>query len=102
VAPSGRWVAALDAAGAARLWRADAPPRRLHLRSLAAAPVVAATVPSSRWAMTGHADGALYLWQLDRQPLVRAACALAGRSLTRDEWGRYLPGVPYKEICSQP
>jgi len=26
-------------------------------------------------------------------------CARAGRSLTEDEWARYLPGVPYQETC---
>ena len=31
---------------------------------------------------------------------LRAACAIAGRDLTRAEWGQYLPGRPYATTCS--
>jgi WD40 repeat protein len=31
---------------------------------------------------------------------VASACAAAGRSLTRAEWARYVPGLPYQGICS--
>ena len=37
---------------------------------------------------------------LDVQHWKDAACALAGRPLTRQEWGAYLPGTPYRPACA--
>ena len=31
--------------------------------------------------------------------LTTLACALAGRELTTEEWGQYLPGQPYRHVC---
>ncbi|MEU7853585.1 serine/threonine-protein kinase [Nonomuraea sp. NPDC049141] len=33
------------------------------------------------------------------EPLVKAACARAGRALTEAEWTRYLPGQPFRKGC---
>lgn len=42
------------------------------------------------------------LWDLDPDAWRDAACHLAGRNLTRDEWERYMPhGEPYQAICPQ-
>jgi len=42
------------------------------------------------------------LWDLDPDVWREAACRLAGRNLTRDEWERYMPqGEPYRATCSQ-
>jgi WD40 repeat protein len=30
----------------------------------------------------------------------RTACSVAGRGLTRDEWARYVPELPYQRTCS--
>lgn len=37
---------------------------------------------------------------LDVQHWMAAACTLAGRSLTTQEWGAYLPGTPYRPACA--
>lgn len=37
---------------------------------------------------------------LDVQHWKDAACTLAGRSLTRQEWAAYLPGTPYRPACA--
>jgi len=45
------------------------------------------------------------LWDLAKlndlrdRPL-QQACALAGRGLTRDEWARYVAGLPYQNTCA--
>jgi WD40 repeat protein len=39
-------------------------------------------------------------WSLDPMDWVRLACAVAGRDLTRPEWGRYLPDRPYRPTCT--
>jgi DNA-binding SARP family transcriptional activator/class 3 adenylate cyclase/WD40 repeat protein len=42
------------------------------------------------------------LWDLDPEAWRDAACRLAGRNLSRDEWERYMPqGEPYQATCSQ-
>ncbi|WP_425567704.1 hypothetical protein [Nonomuraea dietziae] len=45
--------------------------------------------------------GTILLWRpgIPADPL-KAVCALAGRSLTEQEWRLYLPeGEPHKKIC---
>ena len=45
-------------------------------------------------------DKRLLIWDLDEASWRDAACRVANRSLTRQEWARLLgPGVAYREIC---
>jgi hypothetical protein len=42
------------------------------------------------------------LWDLDPDIWRNAACRLAGRNLTRDEWASYIPeGEPYRATCPE-
>jgi WD40 repeat protein len=36
---------------------------------------------------------------IDPAELIRDACSRLPRNLTREEWGRYLPGEPYRATC---
>ena len=45
-------------------------------------------------------DDTVYLWPLDRRQWITAACALAGRNLTPDEWQLYGSGAP-RRLCEQ-
>jgi hypothetical protein len=46
-------------------------------------------------------DG-IVTWDLDPAHWETAACQLAGRNLTRDEWDRYIGGLaPYSQTCPQ-
>ncbi|MCK2218371.1 WD40 repeat domain-containing protein [Actinomadura sp. ATCC 31491] len=49
---------------------------------------------------SGGADGRIRLWNvaMPADPF-SAVCAIAGRSLTKEEWRRYVPGEPFTEIC---
>ena len=38
-------------------------------------------------------------WPLDRPTLQRFACRIAGRDITRAEWGDVLPNQPYRRVC---
>jgi WD40 repeat protein len=49
--------------------------------------------------MTG-ADGRGAVWDVDPRSWARRACALARRTLTRDEWDRLLPGRRYDPACA--
>jgi len=46
------------------------------------------------------ADGKGAVWDVDPQSWARRACALAHRTLTRDEWERFLPGRRYEPACA--
>ena len=42
------------------------------------------------------------LWDVDPAVWRERACAIAGRNLSREEWGLYLPsGTPYRATCSE-
>ena len=45
----------------------------------------------------GNGQGAV--WDVDPESWKRRACALANRTLTREEWEEFLPGRPYEPAC---
>ena len=45
-------------------------------------------------------DGRGVIWDLDPASWPQRACALANRTLTRDEWKTFLPGRPYEPACA--
>ena len=50
---------------------------------------------------TPHDDG-IELWDLDPSHWVDAACSIAGRNLTREEWATYIRDLgPYEATCPQ-
>ena len=44
-------------------------------------------------------DGLVYRWDVRADSWARHACAVAGRSLTRDEWRDALPERDYDPAC---
>ncbi len=48
---------------------------------------------------SGNGEGAL--WEIDPQSWPERACALANRTLTREEWEEFLPGRPYEPACQE-
>jgi WD40 repeat protein len=46
------------------------------------------------------ANGEGAVWDIDPRSWSARACALANRTLTREEWGRFLPGRPYEPACA--
>jgi WD40 repeat protein len=44
-------------------------------------------------------DGSVVTWELDPRSWVAAACRLAGRALTEQEWHSYLRDRPYQRVC---
>jgi WD40 repeat protein len=47
-------------------------------------------------------DGSGVLWFADPNSWKQRACSIAGRSLTEEEWERFLPGRPYEPACASP
>ena len=46
------------------------------------------------------ANGEGAVFDVDPKSWARRACALASRTLTREEWERFLPGRPYEPACA--
>jgi WD40 repeat protein/tRNA A-37 threonylcarbamoyl transferase component Bud32 len=46
------------------------------------------------------ADGHGAVWAVDPASWAQRACALANRTLTREEWNEFLPGRPYEPACA--
>ena len=46
-------------------------------------------------------DKTIILWDVDLDSWRERACQIAGRNLTRAEWGQYLGDEPYRKTCEQ-
>jgi WD40 repeat protein/tRNA A-37 threonylcarbamoyl transferase component Bud32 len=55
--------------------------------------------PDGRRLLQTHGNGQAALWDIDPASWADRACAIANRTLTRDEWERFLPGRPYEPAC---
>ncbi len=55
--------------------------------------------PDGRLIYAASQDGEVSQWDVDYESWVQRACAIAGRSLDRDEWSQFLGDLPYEPAC---
>ncbi|MEV7007744.1 AAA family ATPase [Streptosporangium sp. NPDC051022] len=103
-APAGDTLTGVGRDGVAQVW--DVATRRpigapsTHYNDIASS--VSLTPDGVTVAMDAYGGG-IRLWNMENvisstDPLAEI-CAVAGRSLTPQEWRRYIPGQPYQQIC---
>jgi WD40 repeat protein/transcriptional regulator with XRE-family HTH domain len=57
--------------------------------------------PDGLQVSAGGAPEAVYTWSLDPAEARARICALAGDPVSRQEWNRYVPSVPYQQVCAR-
>ncbi len=62
--------------------------------------VIGMLTPDGDAVVAGYDTGQAYRWDIRAASLVRQACGIAGRTLTRAEWDEFLPGRDYEPACS--
>ncbi len=98
--PTWRLLLTAGTDGLARLWD-------VKTRSAYGAPLPghegfdnqAAFSPDGSHVVSVYADGVAIDWDIRPSSWERQACAVAGRTLTKDEWAQYLPGRSYHPAC---
>jgi WD40 repeat protein/DNA-binding SARP family transcriptional activator len=60
---------------------------------------VAMFTPGDNAVIAGYTTGQAIRWDIRPASLIRRACRLAGRTLTRAEWAEFLPGRDYDPAC---
>jgi WD40 repeat protein len=55
--------------------------------------------PSGNYLIALHDSGTAFVWNLDPERWKQQACAVVGRSLTREEWRELLPDRGYQPAC---
>jgi WD40 repeat protein len=98
--PHGQILATGNADGTVRLWDVTAHRQITALTRPAGAVNSVAFSPDGKTLATGNADHTVRLWDVAYLVnVVPRLCASAGRSLTRAEWARYVPVLPYQRVC---
>ena len=59
-----------------------------------------AFTPDGSAVLVVYENGREIRWTFDPAAWAQRACDVAGRTLTQDEWNRFLPGLPYDPACS--
>jgi WD40 repeat protein len=56
--------------------------------------------PDGEGLIAGYDTGQAYRWDIRPESLIRRACDIAGRRLTRFEWDEFLPGRDFRPACA--
>jgi WD40 repeat protein len=111
--PDARFLATDSPSDAVMLWDVTDRARPVRIGTLmhqVSFQVSASFSPDGRTLMTGgesfERTSTGTLWDYTGMTAVgadpaKSACAIAGRGFTADEWGRYIPDMPFQRTCSR-
>ena len=97
---NGRTLATGNTDGTVRLWDvASGQALAAPLPGIPNVQVVPIFTPDDTHLIAAYQNGRAYRWDIRPASLVRQACKVAGRRLTRKEWDDFLPGREYAPAC---
>ena len=98
--PDGRTLATGNTDGTVRLWDIESGQALgAPLPGVPHSIAVPFFTPRGTHLIAAQDNGRAYRWDIRPQSLVRQACEIAGRRLTRAEWEELLPGRAYQPAC---
>ena len=101
ISPDDHTLATSSQDGTVRLWDIESEQAvGAPLPGLPGHAVTGLLTPDGSAVIAGYDTGLAYRWDIRPESLVRQACAIAGRTLTRAEWDEFLPGRDYKPACT--
>jgi WD40 repeat protein len=100
ITPDDRTLATGSETGAVQLWDIrSGQALGAPLPGVPSSGVIPAFTPDGSRLVATYASGRAYVWDIRSASLVRQACRVAGRQLTRAEWAEFLPGRAYDHAC---
>ncbi len=98
--PDGRVLVSSSVDGTVILWDVESgrqigEPQRAHSGAVNAV----AFGPDGSTLVSAGDDRRVMRWNVDLDAWTAAACAIANRNLTREEWRQVLPDIPYRATC---
>jgi len=98
--PDGGTLATGNTDGTTRLWDvASGQALGAPLPGIPNVTLVPIFTPDGAHLIAAYQNGRAYRWDIRPASLIRQACAVAGRRLTRAEWDEFLPGRGYEPAC---
>lgn len=100
--PDGKTLAATAGDGSIWLWDVSTASQPVMLATLTGpvgAVFIDAFAPGGNILATGGNDGVARLWNTSPEQVADYVCSIVGTPITRAEWQKYIPGLPYKPPC---
>jgi hypothetical protein len=101
ISSDNRTLATTSTDGTVRLWDIESEqPVGAPLPGLPGHWGIPLLTPDGTALIAGYDTGRAFRWDIRPSSLIRHACSIAGRTLTRAEWDEYLPGRDYDPACT--